>query len=109
MATPVQVALVVTVEQVDLLMALSRQSTELPVIRAPLDLALLAALAVLLGWLSLELEQVALVATFPDLPRSLAPPDCRARSSSTGNELQIQILPSSRASQWRTGHAFAPC
>jgi hypothetical protein len=30
-----------------------------------------------------------------------------AESSLTGNELQIQILTANRASQWRTGHAFA--
>ena len=40
-------------------------------------------------------------------PRALGPMGLEVRSSSTGNELQIQILPSGRALEWRTGHAFA--
>jgi hypothetical protein len=101
------VVLVVLVEQVDLSMVLLRQSTELPAIRAPLALAPPVALAALLVWLSLELEQVALVAMFLDLQQSPALPGCRARSSSTGNELQIQILTTHRTPFRGHGHAFA--
>lgn len=94
MVISVPVALVETAERAGLLMASFRQPRERREAMVPLDLDLLAVLAVLLGWFLLPPEQAAPVVTSPDLPQYLALLGFQARSLLTGNELQIQNLPS---------------
>ena len=92
MATSAQVELAEMVALVAHSTALSLPHREAPATPVPLDLDLQVVLVVPLVWLSLAPELVVLVVTFLDLPRSPGLPGFRVRSSSTGNELQIQIL-----------------
>lgn len=81
------------------------QSPETRARTEPLELAQLVALVEQQPPSCLALERVETEVIRHPTRALLAP---LAESSSTGNELQIQILTANRASQWRTGHAFAP-
>ena len=80
------------------------QSPETRARTEPLELVQLVALVEQQPPSCLALERVETEAIRHLTRAPLAP---LAESSLTGNELQIQILPSGRALEWRTGHAFA--